>query len=490
MDGGQSLRLLVLRFGALIGIALLALALRVVAASNDFWLDEVWTWMTTLQMESASDVLFRIRDENNHFLNTLWIYGLGPNASVMAYRFGSVVAGTLSVVVAGLMGARRSATAGWACSLLMATSYLQVHYSSEARGYGAVVCLSLTAFWLLERCVQQPSARHDWAFASVCVLGILAQPMFVYAYGSLGVWWLIQAWPQRAQLRRWIASGCRCHLLPVAFGAWLYAINVRHMVNGGGPIDPLLDVLAQTLSLTVGGPFASWPMKVVAVLALLMLAMALWRMARAGDGRWVFLTLVIAIMPALLLIVVNRSEIYPRYFVISAAFATVALGLMLAEGCQQAGRWRWASACLLVLIVSGNLGHVERLARFGRGSYRATLAWMFEQSSSGPLLVGSDHDFRNQMLLSFHQQFFERRIIYFDGQHWPPSGPDWFIAHRIEQGQEFDQKILPNRRTEYRLMRVVPYAGLSGWEWAIYRRDDRATEADSNATASQRIGHE
>ncbi len=486
MEGRRSLLGLLTRYRAISAIVVVAFGLRVVAASNDFWLDEIWTWMTTLQMESASDVLFRIRDENNHFLNTLWIYWLGPNAGVLSYRLGSVVTGTLSVAVAGLIGNRQSKTAGCVCSLLMATSYLQVHYSSEARGYGAVVCFSLIGFWLLERSTLQPSTRRDGAFAIVSVLGILAQPMFVYAYGSLGIWWLIHTWPQRQHLRHWIASGFRCHLLPIAFGGWLYAINVRHMVNGGGPIDPLADVLSQTLSLTVGGPYSGWPMTLQALLALLLVVLAIWKIAGTRDRRWVFFTLIIFVMPALLLIVVNRSEIYPRYFVISQAFATLALGLMLAEVWQRSGRWRGISACLLVLIVSGNLWHVERLARLGRGNYRATLAWMFEQSGSGPLFVGSDHDFRNQMLLSFHQQFFERRIVYFDGQHWPPNGQDWFIAHRIEEGTEFAQQISPNRQTEYRLKRVVPYAGLSGWEWAIYRRADLATEADSGTTETKR----
>ena len=203
MEGRRSLLGLLTRYRAISAIVVVAFGLRVVAASNDFWLDEIWTWMTTLQMESASDVLFRIRDENNHFLNTLWIYWLGPNAGVLSYRLGSVVTGTLSVAVAGLIGNRQSKTAGCVCSLLMATSYLQVHYSSEARGYGAVVCFSLIGFWLLERSTLQPSTRRDGAFAIVSVLGILAQPMFVYAYGSLGIWWLIHTWPQRQHLRHW-----------------------------------------------------------------------------------------------------------------------------------------------------------------------------------------------------------------------------------------------------------------------------------------------
>ncbi len=466
-----------LRWLALL-IVVFGLGLRLAAASNDLWLDEIWTWMTTLQLQSASDVLLRVHDENNHFLNTFCIYFLGPDASGLTYRLPAVASGVLSILLAGAISLRRGSMAAIYSMLLVASSYLLVHYSSEARGYGLVVCCSLLAFWLLDRTLERPSIKTDFAFALVCVLGVLSQPMFVYAYAALGLWWLQHWWEQRRQpqfLRRFAGSSFRCHLIPFVFMAWLYAVNIRHMVNGGGPIEPLIKVIAQILSLTVGGPSSGAFCLEASLVGLLALIGTLTWLKRSGDPRWVFFLLVIFVAPAGLLLAVNRSEVYPRYFLISVAFGSVLLGQGLAELRNRQLAGRILATVFAFLIIACNLLHVTRLIQVGRGSYRATIAWMLQESGSGVLLVGSDHDFRNTMMLSFNQQFFNERIVYYEADKWPPQGPEWFIRHRIEPDIRIEMKFSPRPGLNYELQRIVPYAGLSGWEWAIYRREASTT---------------
>lgn len=459
-------------------IVLLGLVLRLAAASNDLWLDEIWTWMTTLQLQSASDVLLRVHDENNHFLNTFCIYFLGPNASGLTYRLPAVASGVISIVLAGAISQRRGSLAAIFSMLLVASSYLLVHYSSEARGYGLVVSCSLLAFWLLDRTLERPSFKTDFAFALVCVLGVLSQPMFVYAYAALGLWWLHHWWGQRQQpksLRRFVGSAARCHLIPFVFMAWLYAVNIRHMVNGGGPIIALLDVIAQTFSLSIGGPFTGPLCWIAAAVVVVSLIGALIWLKRSRDPRWMFFLLAIFVAPAGLLLAVNRSEVYPRYFLISVAFGSVLMGQSLAELWNRQRAGRVIATAVLLLIVTGNLLHVTRLIQLGRGTYRETIAWMLQQSGSGVLLVGSDHDFRNTMVLSFNQQFFNERIVYYEAQKWPPQGPEWFIRHLIERDIPLEPELSPRPGLKYQLQRIVPYAGLSGWDWAIYRREATAT---------------
>lgn len=460
-------------------IVLFGFGLRWAAASNDLWLDEIWTWMTTLQLQSASDVLFRVHDENNHFLNTWFIYLAGPNATGLTYRLPAVFAGVISIMLAGAISLRRGSTAALFSMLLVASSYLLTHYSSEARGYGLVVCCALLAFWLLEKALEQPSFKTDFAFAAAAICGVLSQPMFVYAYGALGLWWLLY-WLSRFQqtgaMRQFVISALRCHALPIAFMGCLYVINIRLMLNAGGPIESLADVIAQTLALAVGISVAGVVRWFAAAFAVGAAATALVWLKRNGGRRWLFFLLVMLVAPALLLLAVKRSEVYPRYFLISVAFWNVLLGQGLAELWDRRREFRLVAAVILLLIVSANLVNVARLIQLGRGNYRESIGWMLQQSGGDSLRVGSDHDFRNTMLLSFNQQFFTERIVYYPMNQWPPQGPDWFIQHRIEQGQNFESEYVASSTQRYQLQRVVRYAGLSGWDWAIYRRETPTTQ--------------
>ena len=64
---------------ALVLLALAGSALRIAAAFDQFWLDEVWSWSLAQRARSWLDVLTLAHD-NNHQLNTLWIHVLGPES--------------------------------------------------------------------------------------------------------------------------------------------------------------------------------------------------------------------------------------------------------------------------------------------------------------------------------------------------------------------------------------------------------------------------
>ena len=49
---------------------------RLAAASNEFWLDEVWSLFIALDAKSAWR-LFTVRHDNNHILNTLYLRAIG-----------------------------------------------------------------------------------------------------------------------------------------------------------------------------------------------------------------------------------------------------------------------------------------------------------------------------------------------------------------------------------------------------------------------------
>src|SRR5256886_11799922 len=82
---------------------------RVFAAQNDLWFDEVWTLeLLRERVHSFGDVFINIKHSNNHHLCSLWMWLVGQNASALVYRLPSVLASIGTVALAGLIRLLRS----------------------------------------------------------------------------------------------------------------------------------------------------------------------------------------------------------------------------------------------------------------------------------------------------------------------------------------------------------------------------------------------
>ena len=78
-DGGPS---------PLLVIAGCAAILRLAAAANDLWFDEIWSlWLIASEAQAPWD-LFRggMRHDNNHLLNSLYLFWLPPHLPPLTYR--------------------------------------------------------------------------------------------------------------------------------------------------------------------------------------------------------------------------------------------------------------------------------------------------------------------------------------------------------------------------------------------------------------------
>lgn len=465
-------------------IAFLAGAVRWVAAGDDFWQDEIWSWIRSVKTPSATELLF-VNDENNHILNSWFLVWLGPNRDWFDYRLPNVIAGTGSVLLAGWINRRHGSAAVLSGMALLGGSYLMVHYSSEARGYGLVVFFALAAYALLEATLERPSFWLDLAFGAACILGVLSQAVFVYAFAALLAWATLRrrheirfrsrgeapadAGSASAAPHLWRWHTALRFGLPILFMAWLYWVNLRIRLNAGGPVLPLFGVVSQTLALTVGGPWEGWGTVASAVALAGVLAAAVWRLFRTGDDTWAFYASVLFVMPVGLLLATMRDEIYPRYFVVSMAFACVLLGRVFAVCWSKDRATRIAAVLLLAAALVGDGRHVARLVQVGRGRYFAALDDVVAATKGHEVRIGSDFDFRNRMLVGFYARMLTKPVIYYDKKDWPDEGPEWYLAHDLDPDGRFLPEVTVSGHT-YALQHEYPYAGLSGWRWGVYRR--------------------
>src|SRR5207342_594187 len=107
--------------------------------------------------------------------------------------------------------------------------------------------------------------------------------------------------------------------------------------------------------------------------------------------------------PLALLALSYPKDFYPRYFLAAFPFFLLLAARLLCLGWSRAPRGgRALLGIVLAVYFAGNLQRDAFLLAEGRGGYSHAIAYMLQQSPQGPVLVASDHDFRNGMVLAFH----------------------------------------------------------------------------------------
>ncbi len=459
---------------ALLACAALVVAggvLRAVPAFGEFWLDEVWTWLTARALHSPLEVFTRVHHSNNNHLNTLVFYALGDPACRVLYRVPSLLAGTATIALAAALAWRRGRLEAILAAFLTAACFALVHFSSEARGYALAVCMALVAALALEAEIR---ARRPWAapvFGVATALGFLSHLVFLFFWAGAAAWsgWhLLRARGARASGALRLA---RLHALPVACFAALYVVDLRHLVVGGGNPTHGAELVARTLGFSLGLPVVPALALPYALFAGAILAATLWRMRNRGDDAWILYAVAIAVAPLLALVAFRPAVVAVRYFLIGIALFLVLAAGLLADGLRRGGAARVAAAALLVLFALGNARHTAAFLEHGRGGYREALLFMARETAAPRIVVGSDHDFRNGAVLQFYERELPpgKTLDYRTRSAWPPGGPEWLLVHRAARPEHPRAEIRDPEGNRYALAAEFDHAAISGFYCALYR---------------------
>ena len=461
-------------------------AVRFACLFNDLWLDEIWSLRLVEQLKSPAEILTRLWHDNNHPLNSLWLYLLGPGRADWTYRLLSWFMGTLTVGLAGLIGRQQfqrlhpgaaaapARSAGIITAILVGGSYFLIHYSSEARGYAPAVGFGFLAIYALGHSARRATGGWAVVYGLSCGLGLLAHLVTFQVMLAGLVWSVAQAWRNWSRWRDRLVHLACWHLGPWIFLGIYYLSFVRKIEIGGGPKLPLGDVLGTLAAFSLGFPngMGAWIALVVFLGATLLALMLLWRRDRATA---VFYAAGIFVAPALGLCSSRFVLLYPRYFIVSAALGLLLAGYLLARLWNSGGLARWASVVLLGGLLAGNDALTVRLLRDGRGQYQAALHYIAERSPPGTITVSSDSDFRNFAVMDYYAKAVGpgHTLRYFASNQLPPEGPQWIFVHRLDEttpvpGPELNVA----GRWQFQLGHVFPHAPLSGYEWYVYRNLD------------------
>ncbi|MFQ5888664.1 MAG: hypothetical protein ACE5JR_01290 [Gemmatimonadota bacterium] len=458
----------------IVGITLMAVLLRLPSLLDAFWLDEIWSLELAEQAGSAARVFTALHHDNNHYLNTLYLLALGPEAAWPLFRLPALLAGAGVVYLAGRLGAREGRAEGVLAAFLLAVSYPFVLYSSEARGYGLVVLLSLAAYATLARHLEDRRFATAGAFAATASLGFLSHLTFLTVYAPLLAWSAFRIVTTRRGLRETVARLTACHLLPVATVAVLFFVDLRHLRAGGGPDLPLLRGWLDAYVYSLGAPRTGLLGLVVVVGGAAAVLLELEALRRRRADEWIFFLFVLA-APVGLLVATGTGYAPPRYFLASLPFALLLLARTLARGFRTAPAGRLAAGALLLTFGVGNGWRIGRFLAEGRGAYREAVEHMAGHTSAALIRVGSDHDFRNEKVLHYYARFLPagKTLRYVTAGERPSAPPEWYLIHDLEDDFRPEVRIAIASGTGYALQAVFRKYGLSGWNWAVYRREER-----------------
>jgi hypothetical protein len=480
-------------------VVALAAFLRALCLSAEPWLDEVWSWEFARTASTPWDIFLGPlhHHDNNHKLNTLYLFFIPDGVSFAYFRLHSFVAGIASVLLAFRALSRRGMLEALFASVLVAVNYWFVLCSAEARGYALALMFALAAFDGLQRYLRDGGPWYLAQFQIAVILGFLAHLTFLYPYLAFAVWTVYHFARHRAAKGPELIQLMRVHTLPAAFIVVLFLLDVRGMQYGGGDSEPLATVVGRLLASSLGMGLdvqLSFPKVAVAVVVAFVVLMRGFQVLRSdGDDSWVFFGIAIVGGP-LVLLPRTLAFVYERYYFLPLLFFLILLAYVLADLARRAILGKIAAGVILLLLAVGNFGEVmDFVEGGGRGHFEPALQFMAEQSNGAATTVTSDSDMRVPKMLAFYRHYVTpplhdeyvnlneargedaHRFGFLAG----PSGylgysflraADWLIVERPQHGRPPVEPVVWIGDAVYVLVESYVVKAFGGWDWYVYRR--------------------
>lgn len=234
------------------------------------------------------------------------------------------------------------------------------------------------------------------------------------------------------------------------------------------------DVARSALSWVWGVRGAGWAIAVAQAATLLMFAAGLALMKREKSEEWIFFLLVVIIVPAGVLWFSPAKWVYVRYFLVSAVFLLIVLGHALCRLYESGGLARAGYYVLLILFCLGNGYSNMSFIKFGRGNYFEALKYMADETSGENIVIGADDDSRNEPLLDFYARYLpeNKKVVYIEFKNLARHKPAWFIQHSQAIDYSPPKAVTLGDQVYFR-QKEYPFYGLSGWNWYIFRKQEK-----------------
>lgn len=456
----------------------LASVLIMIAARGDLWFDEILSVRLAQLARTPWDVFLfpPLMHDNNHALNTLYLYCVPAGSPFGAYRLLAVASGTGSLVLLARLAQRQwGRTEAVSTVILAGTSYPLILYFSEARGYAPAIFFGLLAYDQLSLNLQSFRWRHVFGFWAASILGVLSQSTFVILSGAFLTLQLADAIRARQKGSLRLGPIIWQQVAPVLFiGLWWLAF-VSRMAIAGGPIYDKRDVVQQAAALLIGMPDIAPFHELALGIVLAVVAGGTFCLSRDRSIHWVFYPSVLVLVPAALILITQPQFFYFRYLLVSFPFFYLLAAYLMCRLFRQSSMpFRGLLIAAATLLIAGQAVRIVPLLALGRGQYLRALQEIVAEDPESVIRVGSDHDFRNGLLVEFYAPLLPggKKLEYISQARLSEFPPGWIIAHSQDVNFAPEPGLALPGVGSYELVSEYPYAGVSGWSWYLYRREN------------------
>lgn len=461
------------------------LYLRVAGASNDLWVDEVWSLDLGLAAPSLASVFWGLSHDNSHTLNTVWLRLIGDGASPLLYRSPAILCGAATCLVAARLARRHGGpAAGVFAAVLFATGLLFVNYGSEARGYGPMMFGLLAAADALDEWTR--GDRRAWVAVRLCGGLALASFSHLLALPAAAILGLIAAaalWRRTPEAAHLVAIVAR---LAALFGAGLAPATACFLagvaVTGGfarHAHEPYslaghLTGLAANLQLFI---LPLWlPPGAAFLLGAGLFAVALTFVRRELRLAYIAAALGSAGLAALLQ---AEDPQYPRFHMPFSLVFALLIAIGFGEAWRMGGWRRGAVGALFAGAVLLNLAEVALLPERGRGQPRKAIEIMTQDGPATYLdLIEGSAALRLRHYINLDRRPLER-ILPADVCK---RAIDWVVnTERRDQVTPIRRIDGPGCAADYEFVAYLWSGRVSGHPFTLYRRVANRGEAFDEA---------
>lgn len=448
---------------ALVMLTAVGLLLRILGGRGELWLDEIWSLNLTSTVQSAWG-LFWLRHDNNHLLNSLWLYLLGPGHGFYLYRALAICCSSTALILSVALAFKNlRQLEALVCSTILAFSYVLVLYGSEARGYAYLMLFLASNIGAYLGFRRNFSVKWLALFWVTAWLGILSHLSFLHFYLSLLLADVASSWWRKR------AEKLAALHLPASAGVALFCWHfIPGLQIGGGPMHSSWDTFFSVFSIGFGGDELSADMPHRGAL-LMGLATSIYVLActeslrciRDNRTLGILLIALLLVVPLGFITLLQPKFITVRYLLPTLLGSYLAMSLFCARLIRRDRVGKVLAFSMMILFCCGNLRNTALLLDLGRGKYSKALERI---ASAGPNpLIGARQVFQVDTTLQFYRRG-PTALPLTTLQTLPISDPDtsfdWIITANSEPAPKEQGCALTD---EY------GSAPLSGFTWHLWR---------------------
>jgi hypothetical protein len=460
-------------------VALAGISLRVLATGGELWLDEIWSLVKVHALSTPVEIVTKVKHDNNHLLNSLWMWLLGPVQSPQIYRAPSLVGGALLLIILALKKPVNETSRLWTIWLtLVAFSYPLTLYGTEARGYSLTLLCAAVAFMALNRLVTEPFDRRAvLTFAATGIVGCLSHAIYALFLAPSVAWllWRVTRPPLASNSRAVLWLGI---VPPVLFACVLTLTFYRNMEIGGAPLLPYLEVAASAISVSFGGETLSsidptvtgWNLFLgIGVVLVCVTELVSWM--RSGSPIAPLVALIL-ITPWITVSVLQPHFILARYFIIQIFFAYLLAARFLDRLSRQSRFGAGVASILLLSFILGNLSRTITLVSAGRSHFVEIFTNLASQDGDPTITIGGDQDFQNNLRLTYATLVAPptTRLTYVPGYRTTTTPPRYVVRETLEHYEVFPSEWALPSGERYQEIKRYRAPLLNGSNVTVYER--------------------